>query len=137
VAIKNGVCNSYKRECMLGVHTAADVYKIALYTDKAELSAATTAYTPTGEVHGPGYEAGGLVLTGFTVSGTQTARLDFSPPVWQNTTIYARGCLIYNSSKNNRAVVVCDFGQSVISTNGPFSIPMPDVGDTTSLVRFA
>jgi len=135
--ITSGVCNSYKREVMTGVHVAADVYKIALYTSAATLSAATTVYSGTNEVPDSGtYSAGGGVLSGFSVSGSgATARLDFSTIVFTGATITARGALVYNSSKGNKAVAVFDFGSDITSTAGPFTVTMPTVGDASSLVR--
>lgn len=66
----NFMCTSFKSELMQGVHnlttTTGDVFKIALYTSSASLTAATTAYTATNEVVGTGYTAGGNVLTNVT-----------------------------------------------------------------------
>lgn len=137
MAITAGICQSYKREVLNGVHTGAHAYKIALFTSAAALDATTTAYAATNEVVGQGYTAGGAALTGFSVSGTGVARLDFTTPSWANATITARGALIYNSSAANAAVMVLDFGMDVTSTNGAFTVTMPAVGDTTSLIRFS
>lgn len=43
--------------------TAADSFKAALYQNTASISPATPAYTPTGEVSGGGYTAGGVAVT--------------------------------------------------------------------------
>lgn len=134
--IKHGVCRSYNLEIVQGVHTPTDVYRIALYTSSADLGPHTTAYTPTGEVMGAGYSPGGPKLTGFSVTGNgHPARLDFQTVELPNATITARAGLIYNESKRNRAIVVVDFGKDIRSSNGPFIIRMPPVGDDTSLVR--
>lgn len=130
------MCNSYKSEILQGVHAAADTYKIALYTSSATLSKATTAYSATNEVVGAGYTAAGATLTGFSVTMTgDIARLDFSAASWSNATITARGAMIYNSSKSNKAVAVFDFGGDVTSTNGTYTVNMPAVADGTSLIR--
>jgi len=101
MAITAAVCNSFKTELLaMTPHTAADVYKIALYTSAATLSKSTTAYSATNEVGNSGtYAAGGLTLVGFTASlDTDTAILDWTTdPVWTGATITARGALIYNS----------------------------------------
>ena len=137
MAITTAICNSYKKELFDGIHAASDTYKIALFSDAATLSAATTAYATTNEVTGAGYTQGGKTLTGFAsgLDGT-TAYLTFTDVSWDNATITARGCLIYNSSKSNKAVAAFDFGQNVISTNGTFTVDFPGTG-ASSLIRIA
>ena len=137
MAITSAICNSYKQELLEGVHASTDTYKIALYTDAATLSASTTAYSATNEASGTGYTAGGEELAGFTTGrSSSTAYLTFTDPAWSNATITARGCLIYNSSKENKAVAVFDFGQNVSSVNGTFTVDLPGVG-ASSLIRIA
>lgn len=137
MAIIPGIVISYKAEAMQGIHSSADTYKIALYTSAAVLSTATTAYVPTGEVVGTGYTAGGKTLTGFNVSTSSgKAILDFDDPSWSNATITARGALVYNSSKSNKAVCVIDFGQDYTCTNGTFNAPMPTADATNGFLRW-
>jgi hypothetical protein len=135
--ITTAICNSYKQEILGGVHSSTDTYKIALYTSSATLGASTTAYSATNEVTGAGYDAGGKTLTGF-VSGlsTGTAYITFNDPSWTSSTITARGCLIYNSSKSNKAVAAFDFGSDVISVSGTFTIDLPAAG-ASALIRIA
>lgn len=138
MAITQALCSSFKLELLAGTHVAADVYKIALFTSTATLSAATTAYAATNEVSGTGYTAGGATLAGYSATETGTvARLDFTSPTWPSSTITARGALIYNSSKTNKAVAVLDFGADITSTSGTFTVTLPTVGDSTSLIRIA
>ena len=137
MSIVQNITTSYKAEVLQGIHDAADTYKIALYTNAAILGASTTAYTTTNEVVGIGYTAGGAKLSGFnvTTSGT-TAILDFATdPFWENATITARGALIYNSSKSNKAVYVLDFGSDITSTNGTFAVTLPAPDATNGLIR--
>ena len=136
MAITQAIATSFKGEILGGTHASADVYKIALYTNAATLGAATTAYTATGEVAGTGYTAGGAALSGFavTTSGT-TAILDFADPSWASATITARGALIYNSSKTNKAVYVMDFGSDITSTNGTFTVTFPVPDAANGLIR--
>ena len=137
MAITSAICSSYKKELFDGTHASGDIYKIALFTDLATLSAATTAYSTTNEVSGTGYTAGGATLSGFTSGlSSTTAYLTFSDPSWSNATITARGCLIYNSSKSNKAVAVFDFGQNVTSTSGTFTVDLPAAG-ASALIRIA
>lgn len=129
MAITQAITTSYKAEVLQGIHDAADTYKMALYTSAATLGAATTAYTTTNEVAGIGYTAGGATLSGFnvTTSGT-TAILDFNDPFWENATITARGALVYNASKSNKAVAIYDFGSDIASTNGDFTVSINALG---------
>ena len=137
MAITTAICNSYKQEILEGVHASTDTYKIALYTSSATLGAGTTSYSSSNEVSGTGYDAGGKTLTGY-VSGlsTSTAYITFSDPSWADSTITARGCLIYNSSKTNKAVACFDFGSDVVSVSGTFTIDLPVAG-ATALIRIA
>jgi len=137
MTITSAICNSYKKELFDGTHTAGDTYKIALFTDAATLGADTTAYASTNEVSGAGYTAGGKNLTGFS-SGLDgsTAYLTFTDAAFTSATITARGCLIYNSSKSNKAGSVFDFGANISSTSGTFTIDFPGTG-ASSLIRIA
>ena len=139
MAIVHGICDSYKQEILRGIHTDTDTYMIALYDATATLDNTTTVYTTVGEVTGTGYTAGGQALTGFsvTLSGS-TAILDFTTdPVWPSATITARGALIYNASKGNRAVMVIDFGADQTSTNGNFTVQFPVPDAVNGLIRIA
>ena len=138
MAITTAVCNSFKQEILEGVHASGDTYKIALYTDAATLGASTTAYSATNEVaNGNGYTTGGATLSGFSTGlSSGTAYLTFSDASWSSATITARGCLIYNSSKSNKAVAVFDFGSNIVSTNGTFTVDIPAAG-ATALIRIA
>ena len=137
MAITTAICNSYKQEILEGVHASTDTYKIALYTSSATLGAGTTAYSSTNEVTGTNYSAGGVTLTGYTSGlASSTAYITFSDPSWADSTITARGCLIYNSSKTNKAVACFDFGSDVVSVSGTFTIDLPAAG-ATALIRIA
>lgn len=137
MAITTTLCNSYKQEVLEGVHSSSDTYKLALYTDAATLDATTTAYSATNEVSGTGYTAGGVELSGFTsgLSGS-TAYVTFTDPAISSATITARGCLVYNSSKSNKAVASFDFGGNITSTNGTFTVDLPAAG-ASALIRIA
>ena len=138
MAILQGMCSSFKQESWLGIHDLdTDVLKMALYTAAADLSQATTAYTPTGEISGTGYISGGIPLTGVQVllSGT-TAYVTFDNPVWPNASFVCRGALIYNSSEANRAIAVLDFGADK-TASGTFTVQLPAATAAAALLRFA
>ena len=137
MAITTSMCTSFRAEILQGIHSSADTYKIALYTSSATMDATTTAYTTTNEVSGTGYTAGGATLSGFSVttSGT-TAILDWTTdPSWANATITARGAMIYNSTKSNKAVAVWDFGADKTSTSGTFTATLPTPDATNGLIK--
>lgn len=139
MAITQAMPTSFKVELLGGVHVfGTDVFKIALYTSAATLGASTTVYSATNEVVGTGYTAGGNVLTAeVTSSGGTTAFVDFGDSTWTSATITARGALIYNSSKGNKAVAVLDFGSDKTSTAGDFVVQMPTADATNALIRIA
>lgn len=139
MAITQAMCSSFKQQILLGEHDLdTDVIKLALYTSAATLSAATTVYSTSDEVVGTGYTAGGNTLAGATVSlsGT-TAFVDFTDTTWSTATITARGALIYNSSKSNKAVAVLDFGSDKTSTAGDFTVQFPANDSSSAIVRIA
>lgn len=140
MAITQAMCNSFKTELLGGTHDLdTDVIKIALYTSSATLDASTTAYSTTNEVTGSaGYTAGGNILSGaaITLSGS-TAIVDFSDTTWSSATITARGALIYNSSKSNKAIAVLDFGSDKSSTNGDFTVVFPAADASNAIIRIA
>lgn len=134
--ITTAICNSYKLELLGGTHQAGDIYKMALYTSSAVLDKTTTVYAVTNEVSGTGYTAGGITLAGEARAlDGDTAMLDFSDPTWSAATITAAGCLIYNSSRANKAVAAYSFGGNVTSTGGNFTVQIPAAAAATALVR--
>lgn len=142
MAILQGLCTSFKTELLTGTHdftaSTGDTFKIALYTSSATLGPSTTAYTTTGEVSGTGYSAGGATLSQVTpTSSGTTALVDFADVTWSTATITARGALIYNSSKSNRAVMVLFFGTDRSTTAADFTVTMPSPTATEALIRIA
>ena len=153
MAITQAMATSFKVEILDGIHnfgtgvirasTAADKFKLALYTSSATLSAATTAYTTTlsDEVSSSGtnYPTGGLTLTISQVptsTGT-TAWLDFDDLTFPSATLTANGALIYNETQDNKAVAVLAFGGDKTSTAGNFTIQFPAAASTTAILRIA
>lgn len=138
MAIEQISTTSFKQELLLGVHDlATDTLKMALYLATADLGAGTTGYTTTGETSGTGYVAGGNTLTDVTVlvSGT-TAYVDFGDAAWSPASFTARGALIYNASKGDKAIAVLDFGADKTATT-TFTVQMPANTATSALIRIA
>lgn len=137
MAIVQAACNSFKQELFEGLHQPEDEYRIALYTSEADLDADTTTYTTVGEVVGDGYTAGGEVLQGYTPGyASGVAWVDWTTdPTWAESSITARGAVIYNATRGNAAVAVLDFGEDVTSTNDTFTVTLPVPGAATAIVR--
>ena len=137
MALTQSMVTSFKVELFGGIQDLdTDTIKIALFTSAATLNAATTAYSTTNEVVGTGYVAGGNTLAGATISSSgTTAFVDFSDTTWTSATITARGALIYNSSKANRAIALLDFGADKTSTAGDFTVQMPTADASNALIR--
>jgi len=138
MAFEQTLTTSFKQDILLGVHDLdTDTIKMALYLATADLGAATTVYTTSGETSGTGYTAGGETLTGVTVltSGT-TAYVDFADPSWDPAAFTARGALIYNASKSNKAIAVLDFGSDKTATT-TFTVQMPANTATSALIRIS
>ena len=128
MAITAAVCNSFKVELLKAIHDFVnDTFKIALYSSSASMDKNTTAYSSSNEVANSGsYAAGGIQLTSATpVLDGDSAILDYTDVSATAATITARGALIYNTSKSNKAVQVFDFGSDKTSTAGTFSIVFP------------
>ena len=138
--IVQAVCNTFKQQLLEGIHdleNGGDVFKLALYTSAANLSAATTSYFATSEVVSAGYTAGGKVLAGQNVSlDTATGIVTFSDLSFTGVTLTARGALIYNSTES-KAVCVLDFGADKTATSGTFTILFPAFTAAAAILRIA
>jgi len=134
MAIVQTQTTSFKKELYQAVHNlSTDTLKIALYTASADLNADTTVYSTDNEVSGTGYTAGGITLTGVTISTSDyTAYVNFNTATF-NASVTARCALIYNASKSNKSIAVLDFGSDKTSTN--FTITMPANTASAALIR--
>lgn len=134
--IVSAIVDSFLLEILQGIHQPGDEYRIALYLEQASLGAQTKVYTPLQEVNAAGYKPGGQKLTGYLAKlDGPVALLDWEDPVWPNASITARGALIFNFTKGNRAVVVMDLGKDYVSTNGEFKVFLPEPTAETAVVR--
>jgi len=139
----NFMCTSFKKELMEAVHnfknSGGNTFNIALYTNSASFTAATTAYTTGNEVSGTGYTAKGNSLTRVdpTTSST-TAYTDFADSTWSSSSITARGALIFNdSASGDPTVCVLDFGSDKASSSGDFTVVFPSAAASTAIIRIA
>ena len=140
----NYMCTSFKVELMKAVHDfttgTGSTFKLALYDNSPSFTAATTAYTSSGEVANSGtYAAGGGTLVNVTpTSSGTTAFTDFADLSFTSATITAYGAMIYNdSAAGDPAVCILDFGGAKTSTNGTFTIIFPTADSTSAIIRIA
>lgn len=125
---------SFKAECWQAVHDLlTDTLKIALYTNAASMSEATTVYAADSEISAPGYIAGGQAVTATVGTAGFTAFANFTSPTWTGP-LTARYALIYNASKGNKSIAILDFGADKTSVMA-FTIAMPANTATTALLR--
>jgi len=143
MAIQQGLTNSFKQEMLqAGQNLATDTLYMALYTAFSDIGPLTTVYTATNEVTGTGYTAGGVVMTGVTIS-TQTSGpnegtvfVDFANVSWPGADFTARGALIYNVTQGNKSIAVLDFGSDKTFSSVSNTVVMPENTATTALIRF-
>ena len=153
MAITQAMCTSFKAEVLLGMHdfrpdasATSDVFKLALYSAAATLSAGTTSFTTSGESDGT--TSGGSALENLGVTtGTSSGFVDFADLTFTSVTVNAAGCLIYNSTPSttdntgatltNPSVCVLDFGGTKTSTAGDFSIIFPANTSAAAIIRIA
>lgn len=127
----NAVYNSFKRDIMNGsIDLDTDTIKVALVTSSytPDIDAHTKFSDVTNEVSGTGYSAGGNTLASLAVTADNTddeGVFDASDTNWANSTITARGAVVYKSTGTaSTSPLVCyfDFGSDQISSSGNFTI---------------
>ena len=150
MANTQSMCTSFMQELLTATHDfttgTGDTFKAALYETTATYNAATTAYSTSGEVTGPGYTAGGVAVTnGVSPASTNTsatAGVAYWTPsasiTYTSVTLTTAfdAVLIYNSTKSDKAVSVHTFGSQTV-TAGTFTLTMPTNNTTNALLRLA
>lgn len=118
---------------------------IDLDTNTIKVALVTSTYTPdadthedmadiTNEVEGTGYTAGGAELANKTVTADTTddeGVFDADNVTWSNSTITARGAVIYKSTgtaATDLLIAYIDFGSDKVSASGNFTIAWADEG---------
>jgi len=152
MSIAQAVCNSFKAELLQGYHdfsaSGGDTFKIALFTSSASLGATTTVYNTSNEISntsGSAYSAGGLALSGQSVTGsgsTSTSYVDFNNAQWTSASFTANGAMIYNTtadggSNTTNAICILAFGADFTATNGTFTVQFPSPGTSTAILRLS
>ena len=162
MAITTAVCNQFKADVLgMAVHAAGNTYKLVLVKSGHSGTYGAGTISVGATVDGTGTPSTTLLgtdaisssnstmgtygVTGFTLSGfsatlqSSTGCLDFSAPsAATGTTISASGAILYNSTQATGKALACyDFGGTVASTAGNFTISVPSVGASTSMIRIA
>jgi len=148
MTITHSICRSFFTELFAGTHVfGTDTLKLALYQNSAAIGPDTTAYTATGECTGAGYSAGGnavALASGFPklntvaqggIAAGRALLVDFNDTVFSGVTLVARGALLYNASKSNKAIVAIDFGQVFSPIAQSLTIPYPAPDALNALIR--
>lgn len=140
MSVVQAICTSFKVELLQGVHdftpVTGDVFKLALYTETANLSALTTVYSATDEIAASGdYTAGGVTLTQTALGSDGTTALVSFENLSIAATVTASAAMIYNSSAADRAVAVLDFGGPRTSAGGAFVITFPSANAASAIIR--
>jgi hypothetical protein len=122
--MRQAMTTSFREEVLAGVHDLVlDTLKIALYRPEAALTTATQTYTAVQEAAGPGYTAGGEVLTSVaitTVAGE--TRVVADPAEWSQVDGAVRYALVYNADKQLRSVAVFDLFSNIALSNQPLRL---------------
>jgi hypothetical protein len=153
MANTQAMCSSFKQELLQGIHafgttvtrggTGADTFKLALFLATATLSAATTAYSTTGELAATGnYSAGGVTLTNGTAPSLSSTTAIWTPsgerPMDQLSPRPARSTARCSTTRrrSNKAVAVFTFSAQSV-TAGTFTLTMPTNDASNALIRVA
>ena len=142
----NFMCTSFKKELLEAKHnflaSGGSTFRLALYTNSATFTAATTAYTSGNEISntaGSAYVAKGVALTNVNPSASGTTALtDFADASYSSATFTARGALIFNdTATGDPSVVVLDFGADKSASNGTFTVVFPTADASNAIIRIA
>jgi hypothetical protein len=98
----------------------------------------STSNVGTDEASGTGYTSGGATLaSGVVTLYSTTATATFTSPVTWSTATISAICAVVYASVSGDVVGVYDFGGTISSTAGTFTVNLPTPGASTSLVQVA
>ena len=162
MAVTTAVCNTFKQDLLgMATHAAGNTYKLVLVklshggtygAGTISVGATvdgsgspTTTLLGTDAISASNSTMGTYPVTGFTLASfsatlqSSTGCLDFSSPsAATGTTISADGALLYNSTQaTGKTLAAYSFGGAVTSTAGNFTVTVPAVGASTSMLRIA
>ena len=138
MGITTSLCTTFKQEILQGTHQlGTHQLRVALIKNSPSgtFDKTTANYSDLGAdevATGGNYtrnNAANNLTTGsvsVSVDGTSgRAYVDLPDLTFNNVTLSADGCLIYNSSASNRAIAVISFGGTVSATAGDLTIEFP------------
>ena len=139
MTIYQGLTTSFKVDILNGrQNVASNTLKMALYDGYVEMGESTTEYSPTNEVTGAGYTAGGNTLANVSISSTSNGivYVSFDNVSWTSAQFVARGALIYNATVANASIATLDFGSDKTqAANGTFTVTLPPNTSSSELIR--
>jgi hypothetical protein len=105
------------------IRFASDSFKVMLVNGyMPDKGAHNTTADITGEVTGSGYTAGGAgVVVTVSDAGTDQADIQLGGTTWSTSTIDATGGVYYDAG-NGALVAFIDFGGTISSLNGAFTL---------------
>lgn len=114
-------------ENVIALNLDAENYKCALYTNTLtpNFDSDPASYSSTNEVSGTGYTAGGVALTGSTLTAASgNLTYDATDVSWATSTIAnARGAIIYADALTPKALICAvNFGADYSTTAGTFTV---------------
>ena len=150
MGITTSLCTTFKQEILQGTHTlGTHQLRVALIKNSpsgtfgkatANYSELGTDEVATGGNYTRNAAANNLTTGSVSVSKDDTTRrayVDLPDLTFNNVTLSADGCLIYNTSASSKAVAVIDFGGTVSATAGDLTIefPVPTSDGSAAIIR--
>ena len=144
--IITSLSKNFKIELLKGGHNlASDEIRISLIkfghtgTYDADTTSWQTIETAGDFTTGAGYSTEATFPK--IEAGSTTAIMDFVDATFNTVTVEADGCVMYNASysaaTDDNIIAIFDFGGTVSSTQGNFTIQFPAPGASTSILRLA
>lgn len=150
MGITTSLCTTFKQEILQGTHQlGTHQLRVALIKNSPSgtFDKTTANYSDLGAdevATGGNYTrnnaANNLTTGSVSVSTDGTsgrAYVDLPDLTFNNVTLSADGCLIYNTGASNKAVAVIDFGGTVSATAGDFTVQFPTPDATNAILRIA
>ena len=150
MGITTSLCTSFKKEILEGTHQlGTHQLRVALIKNSPSgtFDKTTANYSDLGSdevATGGNYtrdnSANNLTTGSVSVSHDATsgrAYVDLPDLTFNNVTLSADGCLIYNTGASSKAVAVIDFGGTVSATAGDLTIefPAPTADGSAAIIR--
>jgi hypothetical protein len=129
--------------CALMIATVTGTYGAGSVQWGSSSGSPTTTNLGTDELAGSGgyiqggQACGGALNTTPVLNTLVAVTQPTTNPSWTSATFSTSGCMIYNASNQTYCAYIGSFGGTQTVTAGTFTILLPTVGSTTSLIRIA